>query len=799
MSVYIKNKEIYINGKPTIILSGEIHYFRLKQCEWQKRIDNLKSAGLNTVATYIPWICHEEEENSFDFEGKTHEELDLIKFMNMVKDSGLYFIARPGPFVMAEMKNDGIPFWVREKYPHIIPTTWDGKEATTVTLDYLDKDFLRLSKLWYSKIINLLKDYSISNGGNLIACQLDNEIGMLSWVSNNPDLTDTVLEDFKKYLVDKYETVKDRYSFIHEDFKDYITSPQESYVASLHYDLGEYMRLRTLKYVNYLREYAIEYGLTNIPFLINIHGTGGGRAFTYPIGISQLYRSYNYDNSFISGSDIYFDDLTIPRLADNYITNIFTDCVNNNDQPLTSLEFNVGDNNFGNDFGGRVKASTNNLRNRLFIAQGNKMLNYYLFCGGTNYRFKKKIYDGNDRIASTGEEHGYAAPIGPKGDKSYVYDKFSMSTKLISAFNDKLATSFIEKDAISFAFIPDYYMTEFRYPKSKKMQEMHNNISQNRSGYAWDGVCRAMLLLNYQFDAINIQDNDIDIDHTKVLVLPSSRYMSKDIQQKIVSYLHKGGKVLLYGEVPLYDLEGNECNILCKELGLTFKNIITRQHLKYIPSVECTSFLSDLVDYHIHYNLSYELSKGTSIMQMYDTRESVGFEINVGLGSLIGITCQYPCNLEVYKKIFNRLGILNKLSHDYNNHGLFIATTINNNRERFLHVLNLDDVKKEFNVFENKEHLFEGNQLELEENDGLLLPLNVHFNKVLVEYSTNEIIEYDDNSITLRLTGNKLVCKLKTQYKIKQGNFNLIYENDSIYIIKETRFYNENELKIEFV
>ena len=76
--INIDKKQIFINGEAKIILSGEVHYYRLKKEYWQKALDNLKEAGCNCVATYIPWLCHEYKENDFDFTGKYHEENDIV-------------------------------------------------------------------------------------------------------------------------------------------------------------------------------------------------------------------------------------------------------------------------------------------------------------------------------------------------------------------------------------------------------------------------------------------------------------------------------------------------------------------------------------------------------------------------------------------------------------------------------------------------------------------------------------------------------------------------------------------------
>lgn len=66
--------------------------------------------------------------------------------------------------------------------------------------------------------------------------------------------------------------------------------PQDGYALQLHRDLGWYMRRRYAEYAMALKEMAGKYGIRGIPFLINIHGTGGGRGHTFPVGISSCWR-----------------------------------------------------------------------------------------------------------------------------------------------------------------------------------------------------------------------------------------------------------------------------------------------------------------------------------------------------------------------------------------------------------------------------------------------------------------------------------------------------------------------------
>ena len=47
-----KNGEFYLDGKPFVIRSGAIHYFRVPREYWRDRLLKLKECGFNTVETY---------------------------------------------------------------------------------------------------------------------------------------------------------------------------------------------------------------------------------------------------------------------------------------------------------------------------------------------------------------------------------------------------------------------------------------------------------------------------------------------------------------------------------------------------------------------------------------------------------------------------------------------------------------------------------------------------------------------------------------------------------------------------
>lgn len=56
-------------------------------------------------------------------------------FIDLCCEEGLWFFGRPGPFVMAELKNEGLPYRLYTEHPEIAPVGWDAKPASTHTID----------------------------------------------------------------------------------------------------------------------------------------------------------------------------------------------------------------------------------------------------------------------------------------------------------------------------------------------------------------------------------------------------------------------------------------------------------------------------------------------------------------------------------------------------------------------------------------------------------------------------------------------------------------------------------------
>jgi beta-galactosidase len=798
--VQIRNRHIFVDGEPQLIMSGEIHYFRLSRHEWEDRIAKLKAAGCNAVASYIPWLCHEPFEGELDLEGRTRPELNLPAFMDLCRESGLYFIARPGPFVMAELKNEGLPYWVYERHPEIVPLTWDGKTIPTRTVDYLAPGFQAEVRKWYSAVMPVIASRLHSRGGNVIAVQLDNEIGMLSWMSDSPDLTEHILADFTHWLQTSYdrEVLETRYPFDLDDpvaRASRLRSPREDYAVLVMHDLGRYMRYRFARYVAILRSWAESFGITGVPFIVNVHGTEGGRATTYPVGISQLYESYTQSAGYIAGSDIYLGDLTMRNFQDLYLINGLMSAVNRPEQPLTSLEFECGDGNYDMTYSGRSDPSSADFKLRMCVAQGAKLVNFYLFAGGRNYRLDRRAYDGNDRISFTGERHGFAAPVSPEGELNYTYPRLASAIRTMMAVANKLAVMDEEHDDVAFGFIPDYYMTECSYPGSRAAGELARNLDANRGRWAWDTMGKAMLLACYRFGAVDIQNRTLDPDSTPALVLASARYMDHAVQHKIVSYLQSGGRLLLYGEVPSLDMEGHTCTILADALGVRgLENRYASD--RFYLSVCAVAWVAPRPEVRVQRAQALKLERGEPILRIYHTDDVCGFEVNVGEGKAVVVATDYPCDVSFFRATLQRLGVFPAFGHDCPHHGIFLTSCASPDGGRFLHLLNLDGFDKDVHFSENGLALFGGRTIPLRARDGIMLPMNLDLGPATILYSTAEVKEVTETEITFQSMRKDDVIELRSDLGlVSSEQFDVAHEEGVYTITSAKRANADGDLK----
>ncbi|XP_010534899.1 PREDICTED: beta-galactosidase 1 [Tarenaya hassleriana] len=169
-SVSYDSRAITINGKRRILISGSIHYPRSTPEMWPDLIRKAKEGGLDVIQTYVFWNGHEPAPGKYYFEGN----YDLVRFIKLVKEAGLYVHLRIGPYVCAEWNFGGFPVWL--KYiPGISFRTDNGP-------------FKAQMQRFTTKIVNMMKSERLfeSQGGPIILSQIENEYGPMEYELGAP-------------------------------------------------------------------------------------------------------------------------------------------------------------------------------------------------------------------------------------------------------------------------------------------------------------------------------------------------------------------------------------------------------------------------------------------------------------------------------------------------------------------------------------------------------------------------------------------------------------------------------------
>ena len=157
-SFSIEKDAFYLDGAPFRVLAGTIHYFRVPREYWRDRLLKLKHCGFNAVETYVAWHAHMPAEDAFVTDGM----LDLSAYLSLAQELGLWAIVRPGPYICAEWEAGALPWWLlREDMP----------------LRCADPRYLAKVDIYYDRLMALLKPHQITEGGNILMMQVENEYG----------------------------------------------------------------------------------------------------------------------------------------------------------------------------------------------------------------------------------------------------------------------------------------------------------------------------------------------------------------------------------------------------------------------------------------------------------------------------------------------------------------------------------------------------------------------------------------------------------------------------------------------
>jgi beta-galactosidase len=733
-SFEVRDGQFWLDGEPVLIQAGEFHYFRTPADQWQHRLGLLKAAGFNSLATYIPWLWHQLEEDATDVDGHSHPMRNLAGFLDLAAEMGFWIIARPGPYIMAETINEGIPPWVFGRYPQTAFISRGG--AVQNIASYLHPDFLACVDKWYRAVFGILAPRQVTRGGKIIMVQLDNEMGMIHWVRNILDANPDTITRFAAHLRVRYgAALAARYPVddLEALLRTNILSPAEPHAGRIVEDYRVFYR-------SYLRDYALRLwdsaracGL-EVPPIVNIHGfMNGGK--TFPIGLSQLIDVMRLEGM-ISATDVYPGTIGEGNFHQLLLLNEMTKALQRPEQALFSAEFQsggVGD--FDNG-----QASLFDLHTRQCLSSGMRAINHYLFSDGEN-----------DPVLSPVKRHDWGHAIRVDGTLRRHYHRYPKLSRVLTAYGRALVEARPET-VTTIGFMLDDFMTEVNNEFTEARTRL---LTHQREVVLFDMLARSMALTHRPFNALDLTRAALDPAQTPTCWVMLEKQCAAEIQRKLVAYLRLGGRLILAGRMCGEDVDGQPCTLLRDALGI--------ESISGDPPFT-QSFIHAFG--HSDVPVSFVETYTGRFHEVFATRaagEVVGFIQTVGEGRAAMFAAAMPLYLLEDLDILHQMALKMDCPPAFTlSHWAEVHLSRGPNGS-FLYLNNYQDDPVETTIAHNGAALLGGHPVHLPARQGAILPLDWRPRPGLtVHYVTSEIVGVAENEvgITLHTARESFVAEL---------------------------------------
>lgn len=777
---FAPGRQLVVNGRPVLTLAGEIHYFRVDRSDWARHLDLLVAAGGDTVATYVPWVVHEDvprhpgDQPEIDLHGRRRPELDLGGFLDLAAERGLHVLVRPGPFVMAELRHEGIPARLVRDHPEIRGVGWDDVPAPTATVDYLAPAFLAEVRRWYAAVGQVLAPRMAGRGGPVVGVQLDNEIGMLAWVSNSPDLTDGALADLHRWLTAEYgDGLVDRYGTALPDPTDaphhwarFVRRPEPSWSAPMRIDLARFTRDRFGRYVDTLRDLAGQNGFGDVPLYVNVHGTEGGRPASLALGVAQLIDTWRDRPGVTAGTDHYVGTPSWGAFGELQLAHGFLAATLDDRQPLTSLEFEVGTGDYGAGGEDLTDPVAAELKLRLLLSQGVRLVNAYLFSGGHNLVDRDPGDDrdgaanavdiadcgGTARFGITGERHGHAAPVTPDGEPGPSYPPLVRAFGVARVHERWAARWQPEFDDIAVGFVADHFGTEYHYPGNPVMGGIVDDLTRSRGYGPRATIPLSLAGAGYRWDTVDLARPVPPGGDRRTLVVGSPDLMAAAIQRRLIDHASSGGTVVLVGGLPTRDDAGRPCPLLAQATGITAGATVFGSPHRF-PSIvtDPAGGAGHRAERRVGWSTPLTIERGRVLWRDAVTAEPCAAVVPVGAGHVVVLAAEDAPDPAWWYRLLTGLGCRPELDSDGAVPGVYRTTTVTPDGDRWLHVVNPGPYPARLPLRWRGAELFAGAALDIAARSGVILPLGVRIGAARIDWCEAEIGAVREHSGTTRV------------------------------------------------
>ncbi|KAE8389443.1 glycoside hydrolase superfamily [Aspergillus alliaceus] len=177
---------IIVRGERILFLSGEFHPFRLPSPGlWLDIFQKIRALGYSGVSFYLMWGLCEGEPGHFQSDGV----FDLQEFFDAATQAGIYLIARPGPYINAEVSGGGLPGWLQRL----------NGDVRSVAPDYLNA-----TNNYIANVGRIISRAQINNGGPVVLFQPENEYTMCSGFTSIDEISACLDKNYMATVEEQY-------------------------------------------------------------------------------------------------------------------------------------------------------------------------------------------------------------------------------------------------------------------------------------------------------------------------------------------------------------------------------------------------------------------------------------------------------------------------------------------------------------------------------------------------------------------------------------------------------------------
>ncbi|MDP3980590.1 MAG: beta-galactosidase, partial [Chlamydiota bacterium] len=742
----IKPEGFILNGKQRFLQSGEMHYFRTSKKHWEKHLRLAKEAGLDALTTYIPWSWHELQEGSFDLDGSSLPERDIKGFIQLCHSMGLYLIVKPGPYILAERLDQGIPTWLIEKHPDIQAQTPTGEVMVPYVCSFMHPTYLEYVKKWYDEIIPIIVDQQHTHNGPILMMQLCNEVGLQHWLAGMGDYHPETRRYYYRYLEDLYRDIhvlNGKYATDYQNFEEvqppfgHIASPQD---WQRFWDWHEFHRRYYWIYLDYLMKDLRQRGI-QIPYYHNIPGWVYGRGNEFPVCITLYDEMFERKEDVLFGPDHIPENVDFRNFHDASFINGIVQSLQGKKFPLYSAEFQAG----SREHCVRTYPNELLLFYKASLAYGLKGWNYYMFSQGEN--------DPGSGVY--GPTFYWDCPLDIKAKPGPLYHTIEEMTQLIRS-NEAILLSAKNQASVGLAFYRPYYETEFLYPLFQKQSYFHPDkagfqydFKVMRDIYYFDGLFKMLSITAGTVGVVDLETATLDdLAVYKQLWILSLDTMNADVQEKILQYIERGGKAIIYPTLPDHEMNGEPCQRLKDSLQIDIEKTLS-------PANNKVSFF-DLEPINVYPNINFlKVSSDLKPVAEHPEEGVCGVERAYGNGNvmILGTMFNYQIaeHLDVIRCFLERDAIKKEWQTQDPDVVLIKKDTT---KGSLIFLLNFHPVPKKVYI-ENVENFFripEKRFIQMQATSGLILPYRWQIGDVDLIYATAEIVDLSSEQGKLKLS-----------------------------------------------